>query len=31
MSLSLVLMVPYAKIDTRAAFPAAFQAAGMPW
>jgi hypothetical protein len=31
MSLSLVLMVPYPKIDTRAAFPAAFQAAGLPW
>jgi hypothetical protein len=31
MGLSLVLMVPYSKIDPQAAFAAAFELAGMPW
>lgn len=31
MSLSLVLMVPYTKIDPKAAFAAAFETVGMPW
>jgi APA family basic amino acid/polyamine antiporter len=31
MGLSLVLMVPYTKIDPAAAFAAAFETAGMPW
>jgi hypothetical protein len=31
MALSLVLMVPYNKIDPKAAFAAAFEVAGMPW
>ncbi|KAI8465522.1 MAG: amino acid permease-domain-containing protein [Monoraphidium minutum] len=31
MALSLVMMVPYTKIDPRAAFAAAFETAGMPW
>ncbi|GBF87743.1 cationic amino acid transporter-like [Raphidocelis subcapitata] len=31
MALSLVMMVPFRKIDPRAAFAAAFEVAGMPW